>query len=53
MAYQKITVWKNKSQDGGQVNTVCFAVDFPIFEINISDINLLFRECIRRNGILE
>lgn len=30
LAYQKSTLWKTKSEGGGQVNSVCFALNFPI-----------------------
>lgn len=35
LAYQKSTLWKTKSEDGGQIDSICFALNCPIFEMKI------------------
>lgn len=35
LAYQKSTLWKTKSEGGGQVNSIHFALNFPIFEMKV------------------
>lgn len=35
LAYQKSTLWKTKSEDGGQINSICFALNCPIFKMKV------------------